>query len=95
MLARERPGLLHEPRQTAPRVDHARSDDGAGRAAVEAAPARPTAVGRRLGGHREGRVRDDCTQDEPRPRIGQQQVGVLAEPAEAGAVRGKIAVSVR
>ena len=53
----ERAGLLHQPGQAAVGVDDAGGDDGAGRAAVEAAPAASTPVRHGRRGGRQGAPR--------------------------------------
>ena len=74
-------------------VDDARSDDRAGGAGVEAAPARPAPVGDRLivgvvGGG------DDAAEHEVAAGTRHQDVGVLAEPANASEM-GDLAVDDR
>ena len=85
-------GLLDDPRQAAARIDHARSDDRARRAGVDAPAARSAAVGhRRRARVGSGRRGDDATEHEPTARARQQDVGVLAEPTDAGSI-GDLAI---
>ena len=84
---RERPGRLDQPGQAAPGVDHAGCDDGRGRAAVDAPTTRPAPIGDRRLVDRQRRARHHAAQHEPRTGSRTQQIGVLPEPAQAGAVR--------
>ena len=86
-LGGDRPRLLQDPRQAAPAVDHPGGDDRPGGTAVEALPAGSTPVGDVGGGRLVLGGGDDRTQDEPAADTGEEQIGVLAVPAEAGAVR--------
>ena len=87
VLDRERPLRLEQPGEAAPRVDHARRGDRAGGTPVEAAVARPAAVLDRARGGRHRRIGDDAPEHVPAPEAGEEQVGVLAPPPDAGAVR--------
>ena len=87
MLDRERPLGLEQPGEAAPRIDHTGRGDRAGRTPVEAAVARPAAVLDRARGGRHRRIGDDAPEHVPAPEAGEEQVGVLAPPPDAGAVR--------
>ena len=85
VLERKRPGLLNEPGKAPIGVDDTWRHDRTRRAAVEAAPARPASVAQRradvvLSG------RDDTAEHEPAAGAGDQDVGVLTEPSDAGEV---------
>ncbi len=90
-VRRDRARLLQQPRQAAPGIDDARLDDRLRRAAVEAPGARAAAVVHHRVRHRQRRRGDHAAEHEPAPRSGHHQVGVLAEPADAGEV-GHLAV---
>ena len=88
VVARERAVGLQQPRQAPPGVDHARGDDGAGRDSRRGSGCTAAAVGHRLVADVQRRVGDDRSQHEPAALPGQEQVGVLAVPAEPGPVGG-------
>ena len=75
-----------EIRQTAPRVEHTRLDQRTGRTGVEAA-CTAAALLEPLGVRFERERRDDLAEKEPRPQLGIDQAGVLADPAEPGVLR--------
>ena len=86
-MSRDDARLLQHPRQAATAVDDARGDDGSGRASIEALSTGTTTVvdGGRSDGKRGGG--DHAAEHEPTARTWQQEVGVLAEPADAGLIR--------
>ena len=86
--------LLDDPRQAPAGVDDTRSDDRAGRTGIDASSARSAAIGLRRGSSRQGGSGDHATEYEPTAGAGQQDVGVLAEPADAGLV-GNLAIDDR
>ena len=85
------PELDSQERDAAPVVDHEGRDDGAGRAVVDA----PHAFAAILGERRVGlqlQVRDHVSQQDPGAKGRVQDVGVLAEPADSGALRRRAVV---
>ena len=88
------PRLLDDPGQATTGIDHARGDDRAGRAGVDAAAARAAAIGHRLVGGRQRGRGDHAAEHEPTAGTRQEEVGVLAEPADTGAV-GNLAIDDR
>ena len=68
------------------RVQLVRRDDRAGRTDIDAGTAGAAVVGRRLI-ERQRQVGEDLAKKEPRAGVAMEQVGVLADPAEAGVAR--------
>src|SRR5262252_4517219 len=75
------------------RVQHVGRDEGLRRAGVEAGATASAAIGERLV-YVEGRRGQEHPDEEPRPEIGMEQHGVLADPAEPRP-RGQVALENR
>ncbi len=86
MLGGEDPVGLEEPREAPPGVHHPRGRDGPGRAPVEAARATAAPVLHRMGGGSQRGVGHHRAEDVPAAQPGQEQVGVLPPPPDAGPV---------
>ena len=80
---------LHVPGQAAPGVDHSRSDDRSGGAAVDAAGAAAAAVRHRRRPVAERGVGQHRAEHEPAALPGQQHVRALAVPTDPGTDRGR------
>ena len=86
-LAVHHTGLLNDPGQASAGIDHTGGDDRPGWTGVDAPTTRATSVRNGLDRRRKWCSGDDTAEHEPATCTRQQDVGVLAEPADTGPVR--------
>ena len=84
----ERPIDLQQPSQAPPGVDHPGGDDGTGGTSVDATGAATAAIGEPPSARSQRRIGDNRAQHEPAAPTRQEEIGVLAVPADACSVCG-------